>query len=446
MLNELEILTPGEKVRKIRKRIGANQTQIAGNKVTRNLISLIENNKTNLVLPTAKIIADNMNSIITKKGIKNLYITSEWLLEDAYTQANNIADDYIKELRIIELEKKEQCNFEEKVKEIEGFIRKWEISLENKSKIYEIISDIYLNLNKLNESFFKMQISLDFAMQNNKYDESILLMIALSKRMYLTGGNSLEQLRAMHLALNVYNENNLNNKNLLKKIYFNTALYYLMLKMFDASIEHIDKLIAECSLSIKEDLDANLLKANCYQDSNRLDEAEELYLSMLDIALKEHEVTIISKIYCNLGSVYRLKGDKTNSLEYINYSLKIQEDIEERDYSKTLYYALENYIEMDNNNLVLKNFCSTLTWLYKTKNVAMYYDSVLMLYNYFISKNDYSNIYILLNKLKVAIKCKIVKDKESINLFFKTSYVVKTIDEEKSNELFSDGITLLELL
>jgi len=446
MLNELEILTPGQKVRKIRKRIGATQKEVAGNEITRNLISQIENNKTKLAPSTAKIIADNMNSIITKKGIKNLYITPEWLLEDTYTQANNIADDYIKELMGIKLEKKEQCNFEEKVNEIEEFINKWNISLEKKSTIYEIISDVYFDQSKLNESFFKIQISLNLSIQNKQYDEAIRLMMALCKRMDSVGGNALERLRTVHLALNMYRENNLNNKNLLKKIYFNAALYYSMLEMFDVSIEYINKLIEECSLSTGETLNVNLLKANCYELSNRLNEAERLYLDTLDIALKEYEATVISKIYNSLGTLYRLKGDRTNSLEYINYSLKVQTDIEERHYAKTLYYAVENYIEMDNKNLVLENFCVALNWLDKTRSSKMYYELILKLYNYFITKNDYINIYKLLKKLEVAIRCKIVENKESINLFFKTTHIIKSIDEDKSNEIFNVGINLMDLL
>lgn len=448
MLNELEILTPGQKLRKIRKLIGATQKEVAGEEVTRNLISQIENGKTKLSMATAKAICDNIKLIMNKKNIENLNITPtpEWLLEDAYTQANNIADDYIKEFRSIKLEKKEQCNFEEKVNEIEGFLNKWDVSLEKKSKIYEIISDIYLNLSKLNESFFTIQISLNLSIQNKKYDESIRLMMALCKRMDSAGGNALERLRTVHLALNMYRENNLNNKNLLKKIYFNAALYYSMLKMFDVSIEYINQLIEECSLSTGETLNVNLLKANCYELSNRLNEAERLYLDTLDIALKEYEATVISKIYNSLGTLYRLKGDRTNSLEYINYSLKVQADIEERHYAKTLYYAVENYIEMNNKDLVLKNFCSALMWLHKTKNSEMYYELTLKLYNYFINHNDYSNIYKLLKKLEVAIKCKIVENKESINLFFKTTHIIKSIDKEKGDELFDVGIALLELL
>jgi transcriptional regulator with XRE-family HTH domain len=443
----LEILTPGEKVRKIRKMIGATQKEVAGEGVTRNLISQIENGKTKLSMTTAKIICDNIKLIINKKNIENSNIkpTTEWLLEDAYTQANNIADDYIKELRIIELEKKKDDNVQERVQEIESFISKWDISLEKKSQIYELISDIYFSLDNLNESFLKMQISLDLSIQNKEYDESIRLMMALCKRMDSSGGNALERLRTVHLALNMYRENNLNNKNLLKKIYFNAALYYSMIEMFDVSIEYLNQLIEECSLSTRETLDVNLLKGICYEDSNRLDEAERLYLDTLDISLKEYEATVTSKIYCSLGTLYRLKGDRTNSLEYINYSLKIQKDIEEKDYGKTLYYAVENYIEMNDKNLVLKNFCLALTWLDKTRNGTMYYELILKLYNYFINHNDYSNIYKLLKKLEVAIKCKIVGNKESINLFFKTTHIMKPIDKVKSYELFNIGINLLDL-
>lgn len=440
-----EILTPGEKIKKVRKVIGASQKDIAGTQITRNLISQIENGKTKLSMTTAEIIACNINNIIRQKAVKNLHVTSEWLLEDIRTQANNIADNYIKSLRIKKLEKNQADNFNEEVKEIENFINKWDVSLERKSKIYELVSDIYFNLDKLNESFFKMQISLDLSIQNKWYEESIRLMMELSKRMYLSGGTPLEQLRAMHLALNIYDENGLNDKNILKKIYFNSALYYSLIDMYDTSIEHIEKLIRECNLSIKERLDADLLKAVCYEESNRLNEAEDLYLDTLDIALKENELTVVSKIYNSLGSLYRIKNDEIHSLEYINCSLKIQSDIKERDYAKTLYYAVYNYIEMDKRKLVLDTLHTALSLLDKTKNGTMYYELSLKLYDYFIKDNDYINIYSVLKKMEIAIKRKIISNKESIGLFFKTSNIVKLIDRERSEELFNVGINLLDL-
>lgn len=442
----LEILTPGEKVRKIRKMIGATQKEVAGDEITRNLISQIENGKTNLSIATTKIIADNMNSIITKKGIKNLYITTEWLLEDIDTQANNIADNYIKELSIIRLENREYVFFQEKVKEIETFIKRWNVCLKRQYKIYEIISEIYFMFNKYDESFFKIEISLDIAIQDKSYSECIRLMLELSRRLDSVGGTSLEHLRTMHLALNMYKENNLNDESTLKKIYFNTALHHSKLDRYDISIEYLDKLTRECSLSIRETLDVNLLKANCYEDINRLNEAEKLYLSTLDVALKEYEATVISKIYNSLGTLYRLKKDKINSLKYINYSLHIQNDIKEKDYAKTLYYATENYIEMDIKNLVLDTYHLALSWLDKTFNSKLYYSLSIKLYNYFIGKEEYNVLYNILKKIEVAIKRKIIVDKESVNLFFTAAYTVKPLNKKKSEELFETGINLLKLL
>lgn len=442
-----EILTPGEKVKKIRKVIGASQQDIAGNQITRNLISQIENGKTNLILSTAEIICNNMKIFMknnVNNSIKNLEITPELLLEDEETQANNIAKKYLKELRKLRISTQNE-KFEIMVQEIERFLEKWNISYKIKAEIYEVISDVYFNYNDYNKSILRLQNSLDITMRENDYENSLRIMLDLSKKVYINGGDALQQLMTMHSALNLYTHNNLNNKDLLKKIYFNFALYYSEINMHDNSIEFLDKLFKEFDLSIKEVLDIKLLKANCYEETAQYKLAEELYLNILDLSLEKSSYTITSKVYNSLGSLYRLTGEYQNSLKYIDHSMKIKDNIEERNYAKTLYYALENYIEMDYEELVIKNYISALNSLDNVRNNNLYYNLVNQLYNYFFIRKEYEVIFDLLRKVEISIKRKIIIDKDCINLFFKTSYELKNNNKLKSDELFEKGINLLKI-
>lgn len=435
-----EILPPGEKVKKIRKVIGASQQDIAGNQITRNLISQIENGKTNLVLSTAEIICNNIKIFMKKhvnNSIKNLEITPELLLEDEETQANNIAEKYLKELRKLRISTQNE-KFEIMVQDIEKFLEKWNVSYKLRVEVYEVISDVYFNYNDYNKSILRLQNSLDITMRENDYENSLRIMLDLSKRVYINGGDALQQLMTMHSALNLYTHNNLNNKDLLKRIYFNFALYYSEVNMHNNSIEFLDKLFEEFDLSIKESLDVKLLKANCYEETRQYKLAEELYLNILDLSLEKSSYTITSKVYNSLGSLYRLAGEYENSLKYINHSIKIKDNIDERNYAKTLYYALENYIEMDCEELVIKNYSSILNYLDRVRNNNLYYNLSIKLYDYFIIKKEYENVFDLLRKVEISIKRKIIMNKDSVTLFFKASH------ELKSNELFEKGIELLK--
>ena len=59
-------ITIGQNLKQIRKRLGIRQHEISGGEVTRNLISLIENDKTPLHERVAKLIAKNINDINNK--------------------------------------------------------------------------------------------------------------------------------------------------------------------------------------------------------------------------------------------------------------------------------------------------------------------------------------------------------------------------------------------
>lgn len=444
MFSNQEVFTPGEKIYMIRKQIGASQKEIAGDKITRNLISQIENNKTKLAPSTARIIADNLKRLITKKGIKFWDITPEWLIEDKEAQLNNIANNCIKELRAMKLENKSNDFLRSKISEVEEFINHGGINLKRQYELYEIISEIHFQLNDYCEGLLKLQLSIDIALKEKAYNDVVRLILELSRQLYINGGSYLEAIRNMHVALNLYNEYKLKDETLLKKIYFNTALYYFLFGKINSSIEYLNRVRHECTLSTTEEMDVNLLTANCYENNDELDAAKEIYLATLDVALKKTETKVIIKIYNNLGTIYRKKGDFEKSLKYLDHAINIKSDLESIYYAKTLFNALENYIEMDNEELITLNFNSALEFIEKSKNSRMYYDLIVKIYDYFIIKEKYDIVYLLLKKLEINIKRKFILDKSVVNLFFKASDELGT-NKKVKKELYECGINLLKI-
>ncbi|MEG3040850.1 MAG: hypothetical protein RR891_02520 [Clostridium sp.] len=437
-----EILTPGEKVFKIRKRICARQEDIAGTQVTRNLISQIENDKINLTPITANFICDNINKIIEQKDIKGIEVTAEMLLEDIPTQLNRIADNYITQLRTIKLEEHKNDFLKEKILEVENFIAKWNIDYIRQAETYAVIGEIYFELEDFYESSFKMSLAIDLALKAKKYEKAIKYIINASNKLYNSGGSSLEQLRSMRAALNLYEDNNLNDHNILSNIYFNMAIHYWKLKLFENSIEYLDK-VSKFNLDISKQLDVNLLKANCLEDNKQFTLAEELYINTLTVALKYSNVTIISKIYNSLGDLYRIINNKENSIKYIIYSINLKKDIEVNDYANSLYHALYNLIELDCFNLVISNYNETLEYILKSKNKNLYKDIINKLFLYCMENKEYEVIDSLLNKIEMNIKQKKICNKDIVNIFFQYCYEIK--NDEKRKNVFERGINLIKV-
>lgn len=117
-----EIMSIGDKLRNLRKKYNLSQEDLAGNVITRNLISQIEHNKANLTRSAAKIMLDNLKKICEKKTTV-IDESIDYLLESEETQANKVLDRYIRELRDLSIYR--DGIFLSKLSEVEEFLAKW---------------------------------------------------------------------------------------------------------------------------------------------------------------------------------------------------------------------------------------------------------------------------------------------------------------------------------
>ena len=89
-----EILSSGKKIKRIRKELGLKQHEITKGEVTRNLISIIENDKAALTEKVAKVIADNINMACSEQNI-DYHVSAKYLLESEEYQAERVVDKYL---------------------------------------------------------------------------------------------------------------------------------------------------------------------------------------------------------------------------------------------------------------------------------------------------------------------------------------------------------------
>ncbi|TDT72417.1 helix-turn-helix protein [Hypnocyclicus thermotrophus] len=132
-----ELLTPEEKLKRLRKRFGLKQHEITGDEITRNLISMIENGKAKLTKENGIKIVNTINGILKKRNI-NIFISPSELLESLDEQTDKIFIDYI--------EKFSSHSTEELVQEINSFT-KHKKTFHSKFILYTKIADFYI-LNK----------------------------------------------------------------------------------------------------------------------------------------------------------------------------------------------------------------------------------------------------------------------------------------------------------
>ncbi|MGL5676664.1 MAG: helix-turn-helix domain-containing protein [Cellulosilyticaceae bacterium] len=90
----LLIQTPGEKIKALRLKYHLKQDELCGTTITRNMLSMIENNKTTLNTATATHLLANLKQLCKEKQL-TCEETIEYILELPLTQATRLCKDFI---------------------------------------------------------------------------------------------------------------------------------------------------------------------------------------------------------------------------------------------------------------------------------------------------------------------------------------------------------------
>lgn len=302
-----EILSPGKKLKKIRKGFKIRQHEITGGEITRELISVIENDKCGLSQKVAEILAENINKICKEKNI-DFHLTAAYLLEDITTQANKVADEYINFLN--NNENNISKEFIEDIKEIDLFLMNLEIP-EKKSLIFEKIGDILKN----QKEYYKSHTYYIKAFEHhNRLFNDIRMFNLLQKigNICIRLTRYKEALDFNNLAL-IYNDNV--PEDLRFKILFNNALCYINLEDYPNTLNEINYIEKALRNLTKQDkFELCILKANCYRHQNLFNDSLQINKGLLDsLDEKEHEniIVIISNIldiYASLKDIKHIKA------------------------------------------------------------------------------------------------------------------------------------------
>lgn len=322
-----EILSPGKKIKKIRKEFKIKQHEITGGEITRELISIIENDKSRLRPNVAEIIAENINKLCKERNI-DFHITASYLVEDVNFQANKIADEYIEYLKTIE--GVDSKYLMEIVEEIEAFLMQYDVC-EKKTIIYEEIGDLLKHKKKYNKSY--TYYIKAFENHNGLFNDLRLVTLLLktgSLCILLTRYS--DALDFNSLALN-YNINI--PEDIKYKLLFNTALAYKKLSEYDNSIKEIEHIETTLKNLTKQDIfDLTVLKANTFRAKNLYADAlqlNEILLDSMDITCHENIILLTS----NIIDIYTVLKDSKNIKIYIDkliYYINNFEDISENVY------------------------------------------------------------------------------------------------------------------
>lgn len=398
--NNINILTPGEKIKKIRKDFNIKQNEITGGKITRNLISLVENNKAELTDSTANIISDCINRICKERSI-DFTMTPQDLLLNNTMQADKILDDLISTVKANS--HNTDYDFSLTINKSEELIKK-NPCLVRIAELYKEIGDAFLNRNAYWNAyiyFFKSYEHLNFEKERNQV---ILVAISLSFCC-----NNLckfsEAIQIIDTVLSLNIETSEINK---YKLYINKAISQKNLNQHINALNSLHE-IDDNIIDDKKLFNIKTLEANCYRGLQLYKEALDIQLNLLNSNCA-NDITKRLIILCNIIDIYKCIHNTPQVKQYLNIAANILKDssvVLNSAYSHSIYY------DMGINNLYIDNCNEATFWLKRSlsesklkKAYKVEFDSLDKLFSIYKDQNDIKK----LEEIKIDLTELISKD------------------------------------
>lgn len=305
----MQFLTTGEKIKNLRKILGIRQEQLTSTGISRNFISMVENNKRNLSLKTAKLIVDEIKLKSVELGI-DLKIDEEYILK---SPGEDAGDYCIKRL-------KEDLSFDD-IEKLTNLCNRYNL-IDILPQLYSKKADLFYTDSKFDEAFTYYYDALEIYISLNNLEAKAIIYNKLGKCRLKV----LEYIESLSFFKKAYN---LSSKekfmSVEKNSLYNMALVYKKLNKIDDAIEHIQRYLELCSQDLysTDIIDARILEANCYSIKYQFEKSISIYKEILDN--NKLKSSVLASIYNNLGRAYIEMKDLKNSLIYFNKSQKIRE-------------------------------------------------------------------------------------------------------------------------
>lgn len=305
-------LSPGDILKKIRKELGFKQHEIAGDDITRNLISLIENNRASLNRGNAEILVRNINNLCKMKGIdlelefKDLFISGIYDAKSKAITYTEFLKDVIRDRKVIK---------ESDINEISVFLSKWDLLPQN-SLLFSLIGDYYRTLNKCNKAYFYYIKAFENVVKI-KNDNSML--VSLCKKAVDCGfklgrlSECLEFLDITEAHLPGIDFENLS------QIWFQKATIKLKLKDYDSAFKEIENI--ETHIEGEDFLryiDLEILKYTLYKETGNQRKAVDI-LKSLKSKIPETDIDMNLLINSYFLDIYSPKKNQPKLKIYLKY-------------------------------------------------------------------------------------------------------------------------------
>lgn len=371
----MEFLETGEKIKKLRVELKIKQEELNVVGVSRNFISMIENGKRKLPKDVALRIIELFKKKANILGI-DFEFDEHWLMATAKEQVIEFCN--------------EKLNYNLSDKDIDIIT-----SLVKSYNIKELIPSSYiikadkLYAERLYEEAFSYYYDI-LESYSDEHEEKAFIYNKLGKCKIMMS-NYIEAITYLTkcYGISLKTNNVIDRKNCL----YNIALCYKGLGHIDVAIDYVNDFIILCSINdnFKEYMGAVILKANCYIELKRYQQAIDILNSNIDKFADPQDI-LLGYIYNSLGSVYIDINELENALFYLDKAYYIRKLKDTYNLPRTMFNKAKVLVKQEKFEYGLEIISNAIYLSRENKD----YDCILKCYTFvesiYIESHDYEHL------------------------------------------------------
>lgn len=427
----MNILSLGEKIKKLRKEQNMTLKELAGDRITAAQISHIERDKSHTSYELLEYLSNKLG------------VSTDYLLETKEMQSKKITDNLILKSEIYikcdELEKAE-----EQIKEIIDICKEYKLN-ENYGKCNNLLAEINCKKRDYTCAVYYYEKALYYFIKNeDKY--GIYNCYVNIGKIYIIDEFYKGALTHFMFAKDALEEGDIEDAGIYKELYSKISECYMKLDQPQKSLEFMEKIDRiDNKGSIKEDVNILVLRAKNLLDVGKFSESKDCFNKALEIIEKEENRNRLAKVYLSMSKIYSEMGDIDRYLEYSQKVYDITKKDENQYMMESLFNMIDSYVKKGEYDIA-QTYCK-LALVSSIKNKDKYYE--------YKSLKFYSDMYKNKDEIETSIdylnKCiDIAKDLEIkkvlASLYIELGRLYSGISKERELEYYQKGVIMYKEL
>lgn len=427
----MEILSLGEKIKKLRKEKNLTLKELAGERITAAQISHIERDKSH----TSQELLDYLS--------QKLDVSVDYLQETKEMQARKLTDGLIMQSEIYikygELEKAK-----EEIDKIMNICKEYKL-VDNYGKSNFLLATINLKEDDYNSAITNFEKSLYLFIKTNDKENIVKCYIQTGK-IYIKEKFYKGSLNQFQFAEDQLKDINLEDTNIYKELYSNISYCYRKLNQNEKALEYAERIKKlEGRIDTKEETDIYVLKAHNFLETGKYEDAKEYYKKALNILHIEDNKTELANVYLTLCKVYLSLNDMDSFLEYSNKAYQMKREDEDECTINCIFNMVKAYIELKDFENAIRYIKIALSISIKIQNKLLEYKSLKYYSTIYLKGGDYDTSIEYINKCIELVST--MDDKKVLaDLYIELGKIYGNTSKEKELEYYQKGVDIYKTL